>query len=202
MEPMTDTTPSTDTAPSLTPVQPPRKSLQSWASDFKFLCLQGTGKIPAQTIRHLIYTKVYGLTIGQNSVIYNSCQIRVPKFITIGDYTSIGDHCILDARSGITIGNSVNLSTGVWIWTLQHDPNHPNFGSRGAPVVIEDYAWVSSRTTILPGVTIGRGAVVAAGAVVTKSVAPFNIVGGVPAKKIGERNQNLDYKTGSCIAFW
>ncbi|NJK52359.1 MAG: hypothetical protein HC936_05170 [Leptolyngbyaceae cyanobacterium SU_3_3] len=89
-----------------------------------------------------------------------------------------------------------------WIWTAQHDLNDSGFAGVSAPVVIEDYAWISSRATILPGVTIGRGAVVAAGAVVTKSVAPFEIVGGVPAKKIGERNRDLDYQLSSCIAFW
>ncbi|NDJ18737.1 acyltransferase [Myxacorys almedinensis A] len=140
--------------------------------------------------------------MGASSVIYNSCQIRDAHKITIGENSSIGDQCVLDGRSGLTIGNSVNLSTGAWIWTAQHDPNDPNFGGVGAPVVIEDYAWVSSRTTILPGVTIGRGAVVAAGAVVTQSVAPFEIVGGVPAKKIGDRNRNLSYELGSCVAFW
>jgi acetyltransferase-like isoleucine patch superfamily enzyme len=177
-------------------------SKRYWFDSFKFLCLQSTGKIPSQTMRTWIYTRLYGLNIGEKSVIYNNCHIRDAHQITIGCHTSIGDQCVLDGRSGLTIGNSVNLSTGAWIWTAQHDLNHPNFGGTGAPVVIEDYAWISSRTTILPGVTIGKGAVVAAGAVVTKSVAPFDIVGGVPAKKIGERNQNLDYKLTSCIAFW
>ncbi|BAU11431.1 acetyltransferase [Leptolyngbya sp. NIES-3755] len=172
-----------------------------WQS-FQFLALQYIGKIPSQTLRRWFYVQWYGLTLGEGSVIYNSCHIRSPEKITIGDNTSIGDQCVLDGRSGLIIGNSVNLSTGAWIWTAQHDPNAIGFEGVEAPVVIEDYAWISSRTTILPGVTIGHGAVVAAGAVVTKSVAPFEIVGGVPAKKIGERNQNLDYKLNACIAFW
>ena len=109
---------------------------------------------------------------------------------------------MLDGRAGLTIGNSVNLSTGAWIWTMQHDVNDPQFAATKGAVVIEDYAWISSRTTILPGVTIGKGAVVAAGAVVTKSVAPYEIVGGIPAKKIGERDRNLTYTLGSCTAFW
>jgi len=73
---------------------------------------------------------------------------------------------------------------------------------KGAPVIIEDYAWVSSRTTLLPGVTIGKGAVVAAGAVVTKSVEPYTVVGGVPAKKIGERSKELNYKLSSSVPFF
>jgi len=85
---------------------------------------------------------------------------------------------------------------------MQHDPNDPNFGVISGKVIVEDYAWISSRTTILPGVTIGYGAVIAAGAVVTKSVEAFTIVGGVPAKKIGERNQELNYKLKSTVAFF
>jgi acetyltransferase-like isoleucine patch superfamily enzyme len=168
----------------------------------KFSVLQWVGKLPSQTIRHLLYTKLYHLTIGEGTVIYNSCHLRTPEKTTIGNHTSIGDQCVLDGRGGLTIGSSVNLSTAAWIWTAQHDLNDSGFAGVSAPVVIEDYAWISSRATILPGVTIGRGAVVAAGAVVTKSVAPFEIVGGVPAKKIGERNRDLDYQLGSCIAFW
>lgn len=181
---------------------PSRSSLRFFWTSFKFLCLQNVGKVPSQTLRNTIYTRIYGLKLGVNSVIYNSCHIRCPENVVIGENTSIGDQCVLDGRAGLTIGNSVNISTGAWIWTAQHDPNDQGFGGLGAPVLIEDYAWVSSRTTILPGVTIGRGAVVAAGAVVTKSVAPFEIVGGVPAKKIGDRNRDLNYKLSSCIAFW
>jgi acetyltransferase-like isoleucine patch superfamily enzyme len=164
--------------------------------------LQANGKIPFQCIRKHLYTKYFGISIGENSVIYNSCHIRSPRNITIGEDTSIGDRCILDGRFGLTIGNSVNLSTGAWIWTLQHDPNDPEFGVKGGHVVIEDYVWISSRTSILPGVTIGRGAIVATGAVVTKSVEPFAIVGGVPAQKIGERHQNLNYKLKSFQPFF
>lgn len=169
---------------------------------FQFLWLQYVGKIPSQTIRNWFYVKWYELTLGKGSVIYNSCHIRAPEKIVIGNNTSIGDQCVLDGRAGLIIGNSVNLSTAAWIWSAQHDLQDSNFSGQESPVVIEDYAWISSRTTILPGVTIGRGAVVAAGAVVTKSVAPYDIVGGIPAKKIGERNRNLDYKLSSHIAFW
>jgi len=63
----------------------------------------------------------------------------------------------------------------------------------GAPVEIGDYAWVCSRSIILPGVKVGEGAVVACGAVVTKDVEPYTVVGGIPAKKIADRNKNLEY---------
>lgn len=108
---------------------------------------------------------------------------------------------MLDARNGITIGNNVSLSMGVWIWTMEHDPQDSYYQAKGGPVVIEDYAWISCRVVILPGVTIGQGAVVAAGAVVTKDVPPYEIVGGVPAKVIGERTKDLRYTLNFHKAF-
>lgn len=77
---------------------------------------------------------------------------------------------------------------------MQHDPQDPLYQGVGGPVVIEDYAWLSCRTVILPGVTIGKGAVVAAGAVVTKDIEPYSIVGGVPAVEIGVRTKDLQYE--------
>ena len=96
---------------------------------------------------------------------------------------------MFDSRGGtITLGNYVDVAPEVNIWTLEHDLNDPNFATKQGDVVIEDYAWVCNRAIILPGVRIGQGAVVAAGAVVTKDVPAWAIVGGVPAKIIGQRN--------------
>lgn len=75
------------------------------------------------------------------------------------------------------------------IWTMHHDYNDINFKAVGSPVIIEDFAWVCSRAIILPGITIGKGAVVASGAVVVKDVEAWTVVGGVPAKKIGDRDK-------------
>jgi maltose O-acetyltransferase len=88
------------------------------------------------------------------------------------------------------------------LWTNQHDPQDPDWGVKGGPIVIKDYVWVSSRASVLPGITIGEGAVVAAHAVVTKDVEPYTIVGGVPAKKIGERRRDLRYKIVPGMPFW
>jgi len=85
---------------------------------------------------------------------------------------------------------------------MQHNVNDPDFRGESAPVIIGDYAWISCRTVLLPGVRIGEGAVVAAGAVVTKDVEPYAIVGGVPAKNIGERSQGLRYRLNSGMHFW
>lgn len=163
-----------------------------------------TGKIPSHVIRNTIYRKFFSVNMAPNVVIYSGAELRDTHKITIGEGTIIGDDAKLDGRSGLWIGKNVNFSTGVWIWTLQHAMNCPNFScdNQGAPVKIGDRAWISCRVVILPGVTIGEGAVIAAGAVVTKDVEPFAIYGGIPAKKIGERNKDLKYQfDGSCLPF-
>jgi maltose O-acetyltransferase len=81
----------------------------------------------------------------------------------------------------------------VVIWTLGHDIHDDFHRDKGSPVTIEDYVWIGHRAIIMPGVTIGRGAVVAAGAVVTKSIPAMSIVAGVPAKIIGQRQSVLSY---------
>jgi acetyltransferase-like isoleucine patch superfamily enzyme len=175
---------------------------ESIAYDLLSLLLLYCGNIPSRRLRHFLYKNFFRLGLHPTSTIYHGCEIRCPSSISIDRNSAIGDSCILDGRMGITIGKSVNLSSGVWIWTLQHDPHDPYFGCKGGKVTIHDYAWISCRSVILPGVTIGRGSVIAAGAVVTKDVPPFTIVGGVPAKVIGHRRSDLDYAINVNTHFW
>ncbi len=133
------------------------------------------------------------MKIGKRVGMYSGFEVRAPKKIHIGENSIIGNNCLLDGREGLEIGNKVNISTDVMIWTLHHDYNSKSFSAIGAKVIIEDYVWIGSRAIILPGVTIGKGAVVAAGAVVTGNVKDYDVVGGIPAKKIAERSQELDY---------
>lgn len=152
--------------------------------------------IPSHTIRRVFYYMI-GFKIPLNAVVYSGLEIRSPHKVIINSNTIIGHDCILDGRNNIVIGSNVNISSGVWIWTLQHDPQCSLFSAVGGAVTIHDYAWISGRTIILPNVTIGKGAIVAAGAVVTSDVEPYTIVGGIPAKKIGERNKELSYILGN-----
>lgn len=130
---------------------------------------------------------------------YRGFEVRSPWKLTIGAGTIVGHNALLDARMGLTIGNNVNISNEVMIWTLHHDYNSTDFAQTGQAVIIEDYVWLCSRTVILPGVTIGKGAVVAAGAVVTRNVLPYTVVGGVPAKQIATRNKDLSYDLSSAV---
>lgn len=159
------------------------------------------GYIPSHTIRLLIYHHFFKMSIGDGSTIYGGAKLRSPWRIRIGQNSIIGEDTLLDGRGELIIGNNVNLSTGVWIWTMQHDKDSPWFAPVPGTVVIDDYAWISSRATILPNVTIGKGAVVAAGAVVTKDVLPYAVVGGVPAKIIGTRNKDLRYTLTNRLPF-
>lgn len=147
---------------------------------------------PCQGLRKLIL-KIYGMNIGNNCAIYGKFEIRNPWRISIGNNTSIGHRATLDGRGEIRIGNNVNISSEVMIWTWQHDYNSKSFETKSAPVIVQDYSWISARAIILPGVTIAEGCVIAAGAVVTKSTEPYSIYAGIPAKKIGERIKTLTY---------
>lgn len=132
--------------------------------------------------------------MSKNVRLYEGFHIRNPKGITIEDGVSIGPKVLLDGRKGLHIGKNAVLGYECIIWTLNHDYNDINFCGKGAPVKIGDYAWICSRSIILPGITIGEGAVVASGAIVTKDVPPYTIVGGIPAKKMGMREQkNYNY---------
>lgn len=107
----------------------------------------------------------------------------------------------MDGREGITFGDNVNVGSHVSIYTRQHDVDSPDFVEVGAPVRVGDYAWIASHAVILPGVTIGEGAVVAAAAVVSRDVPPYTLVGGNPARVIRERARGMRYQLGYAKRF-
>lgn len=133
-------------------------------------------------------------TIGNNSYIDRNCYIMDANRLTVGKDTHINRQCTLDARGGLTIGNSVSISHGVFIMSGSHDINSKHFKGKFLPIHISDYVWIGCGAIILQNVNIGKGAVIAAGAVVTKNIPPYSIAAGVPAKIIGKRTTELDYK--------
>lgn len=158
--------------------------------------------VPIHALRVFLYRHLFGMRIGEGTIIYRAPELRRPRSISIGVECVIGKRATLDGRGEIRIGNRVNISSEVAIWTRDHDPNSPEFGGRAEPVHIGDYAWLSFRSTVLPGVTVGYGAVVAAGAVVTKDVPPYAIVAGVPARVIGARQDIRPYNpAGAKVPF-
>lgn len=148
--------------------------------------------IPFWNIRKIIL-KFAKLHIGKKSFIMKRVYMMSVSKIKIGSFTDINRDCFLDGRGGIIIGNNVSISHGVKIVTGGHDYQTQHFNSIYKPVTIDDYAWLGIGCTILQGVRIGRGAVVCAGAVVTHDVKPYEVVGGIPARHIKNRNSDLDY---------
>lgn len=178
------------------------RKLMTPVADFfyYYVCNYIISVIPVWFIRKGYY-KLLGAQIGKGSVLNMSQYLVVPQNLEIGNYTHINRGCFIDARSNVKIGNSVSISHKVSIVTGSHQAQTPDFSGIYLPITIEDYAWIGLNATILQGVTIGEGAVVAAGAVVTKDVAPYSIVGGIPAKIIGKREIKPDYKCEWKIPF-
>lgn len=169
--------------------------------DFELMLLRWVGYIPSHALRNLKY-RFFGIKIGKGSTFHMWANFFYPKNIVIGEDTIVGDHAFLDGRDRLTIGNHTDIASSVMIYNSEHDLSKEYFSAIIAPVTIGDYVFIGPRVTIMPGVKIGNGAVVAGGAVVTKDVDPFTIVGGVPAKLIGERkNKNPNYKLGRARLF-
>jgi acetyltransferase-like isoleucine patch superfamily enzyme len=149
--------------------------------------------IPFHFFRRMVLKwKLGGL--GRNSTVMLKVEFRNPKSVFIGSNSVVNKRTLLDGRGGtLTIGENVDIAQETNIWTLEHDPHSDTYAAKGADVVIEDFVWIASRCTILPGVRIGRGAVIAANSVVTKDVEPMKIMAGIPARAIGDRKSGLKY---------
>lgn len=175
-----------------------------------FLCTL-TGLIPSHMIRLFLYRYLFRVKIGKDSSVHWLARFNNPSGVAIGHNTVIGNDAFLDGRHKrnggsyvrdffspsqrpLAIGNNVSIAGEVRIYTMQHDIDSPDFSEVEGEVTIDDYAVIGTRVTILPGVHIGKGAVIASGAVVTRDVEPYSLVGGVPAKHIRYRSKDLRYK--------
>lgn len=139
------------------------------------------------------------VTIGGNSTFVVSYKARENPTISIGNKVYLGYETFLSCAESITIGNNVRIAEGCRIFDNNNHPIDPGARTANAPigdqdiapVILEDETWIGSHSTILKGVTIGRGSVVATGSVVSKSVPPLTVVAGNPAKIVKEiRTQN------------
>lgn len=131
--------------------------------------------------------KLFGAKVRWTSNVLPSCRIWQPWNLTMGDYACLSVDVDCYAVDKITIGNQATISQGVRLCAASHDISSKIMELTHKPIEIADNCWVAAWATILPGVTIGEGAVVAAGAVVTKDVEPWTVVGGNPAKFIKKR---------------
>jgi acetyltransferase-like isoleucine patch superfamily enzyme len=168
-----------------------------------YLTNRVVNRIPSFALRTYWYRRMLGMDLSEGSAVFLGCyvwfygpgQVRRDGF-HLGRNSLVNRDCCLDARAPISIGDNVSISPEVMILTTGHRYEDPNFALTSSPVVIDDYVWIGARATVMPGVRIGRGAVVAAGAVVTSDVAAQEIVAGVPARPIGRRHLDPSYTLG------
>jgi maltose O-acetyltransferase len=179
------------------------------AQTLGYLSNHVVNRLPSYSLRRAWYDHAIGIRIGRGS----SVQLGVRVWFhgpgqnrrggpwdaacggsRVGAGTRINRDCTLDTRGGLRIGDHVSISPEVVILTADHGRDLPGFPLQHRPVVIEDYVWIGMRAMILPGVRVGRGAVVAAGAIVTRDVEPMSVVAGVPARVVAHRDPAaLDY---------
>jgi acetyltransferase-like isoleucine patch superfamily enzyme len=150
-----------------------------------------------------------GIAIGENTIVMHHAELHVYNFrdlpdagIRIGRDSLVGEFCIIRGPGGVTIGDRTYLSPSVHIYSSNHvfdDPDRPfiDQGVTTQGVVIGDDCWIGAMAIILDGVTIGKGSVVAAGAVVTNDVPPHTVVAGTPARIIRDLRAASSSKAAS-----
>lgn len=178
----------------------PNRALRNWLTIFR-LNLLGANIHPSVRMGSAYVSWPHQLRIGSSCVIeqgvvfkHNECLEPGPG-IVLGDRVFVGNNCHFNITSRLFIGNDCLLAAGTYISDINHNFHSLDTpialqGVTAEPIVIEDDVWIGTNCVILGGVTVGRGAVIAAGAVVTKTVPPLEIWGGVPARKIADRRQS------------
>ena len=151
------------------------------------LLLFESGWFPASKIK-LAILRMFGARIGQGVVLKPNVRIKFPWRLEVGDHTWIGQQAWIDNIAPVTIGSHVCVSQGVYFCTGNHDHQARTFDLVARPITVESGAWIAARGLLLAGVNVGANALVAAGAVVTRDVAAGKVVGGSPAKELGDRH--------------
>jgi acetyltransferase-like isoleucine patch superfamily enzyme len=146
--------------------------------------------LPSHAVRIAFFRHGLKNDVGSGTVIERRCRVTSRGGVRIGRNSIVNRGTLLDGRGGLTIGDNVNISGDVLLLTAQHDVDSPDFAAVAAPVAIGDRTWISSRSIVLPGSTLADGCVVAAGALVRGDVAPFTVIGGVPARVLRQRSSD------------
>jgi acetyltransferase-like isoleucine patch superfamily enzyme len=164
-----------------------------WLDGRLYLANNIVGYLPSSVVRLALYRAMLGIKIGRGTNIFMRAWFDCPGGVEIGENTIVNQRCRLDGRGGLSIGNNVSIAADVNMITASHDMQSKDCKGTNAAITVHDYVFIGTRAMILPGVTLGNGSVVGAGAVVTKNVAPYDIVAGVPARVIGHRSHDLEY---------
>jgi acetyltransferase-like isoleucine patch superfamily enzyme len=141
-----------------------------------------------------LYRSILGMQMGNDCIVWAGNKFNDISQFSMGSNVIVGPNNVFLIRGGIEIGNNVNLSGFSFFISQSHDVNDPYGHTTLAKIFIKDDAWVATHAMIMPGVTIGRGAVVAAGAVVVNDVPDYHVVAGNPAKRVATRSSDIRYK--------
>ena len=131
--------------------------------------------------------RAFGARVGRKVVIKPGVRVKYPWLLEVGDHSWLGEDCWIDNLAAVKIGCNVCISQGAYLCTGNHDWSDPAFGLVVKPITLRDGAWVGARAVIAPGVEIGECGVAAAGSVVTKEIAPYEIHAGNPARFVRRR---------------
>jgi putative colanic acid biosynthesis acetyltransferase WcaF len=149
--------------------------------------------LPSRRMRKA-WLRALGATLEPGCVIFAGTTVLGADRLHVGARANVGWRCVLDARGRLTIGNDTVIASDSQLISGRHDFDADDFVAHFDPITIGDHAWLATRCLVIGGVTIGRGAVVVAGAIVTRDVPDNVIVGGVPAREIRKRTGGLDYR--------
>ena len=149
--------------------------------------------LPSRRLRKW-WLRALGATLQPGCVVFAGTTVLGADKLRIGARANIGWRCVLDARGGLTIGDDAVIASDTQLICGRHDFDDDNFVAHFDPITIGDHAWLATRSLVIGGVTVGRGAIVAAGAVVTRDVDDMAVVAGVPARLIRKRTGGLDYR--------
>jgi maltose O-acetyltransferase len=163
-----------------------REDIVTAARYYYLVKLAGARLVP-RPLRYVLY-RVAGVRLQQSDIAAGLFIGGPASNLAIGHGTSVNVDCFFDCLAKVTLGSNVMVGMGVTIVTSDH-PVGPDGRPQGQPVgrdvVVGDRAWLGARSMVLPGVTIGEGAIISAGAVVTRDCRPFAIYAGVPARLVG-----------------
>lgn len=142
--------------------------------------------LPGSRLRVLLL-RLFGARIGNGVTIKPGVRVKFPWRLRVGNHSWIGEDVWLDNLAEIRIGSHCCLSQGAYLCTGSHDWSNPGFTLVTKPIVLEDQVWLSARSIVGPGVTVGEGAVLALGSIATRDLAGWHIHQGAPAMPLKSR---------------